>query len=177
MRQLLLAAACVVPFAAAGQTVPIPTKNGLPSGAPAVAGDPLFLAQVMGFFASKQDVDGNISGQHVIVNGTTYTVAQALALPAGGPPTDVVAGGTTQASAAPVNGATVYVVGGAANASLILVAGYLNTRIINTTSVAILVYPPVGGTINVSPANAAVALMPGSAAAFSSADGVAWRAG
>ena len=83
MKQLLLASVCFLPIAAAAQSVPTPTKNGLPSGAPAGPGDPLFIDQLMGFFGRYQDINGDVSGQHITPPGSTsrVTLAQDAMLP------------------------------------------------------------------------------------------------
>ncbi len=79
MKKLLLAIACLLPFTAAGQSIPVPTKNGQAGGVPAAAGDPLFLNQMIGFFGEKCDT--NASGCTVAptgIGGSPRTLADTL---------------------------------------------------------------------------------------------------
>ena len=75
-RLFLLAAACLLSVTAQAQSV-YPYTNRAGTG-PAGPGDPLKLSERKAADAAKQDINGDISGQHVTSGGASYPVPSWL---------------------------------------------------------------------------------------------------
>ncbi len=173
MKPLLLAlplALAAFPALAQTSVGPIPMgQKGAPNGVMPLDGTGKApIAQIPTGLTSTTVPTGDMLAAESVQARQNEAAASAAAF--------LASAGTTQAAATPVTAYTNYVTGGAAGSGVLLVTPLKNVRIINTSAVAILVYPPTGGTINGGSANAAVQLAAGGSVHVGSPDGVAWQA-
>jgi hypothetical protein len=114
---------------------------------------------------------------NIPIGSTATTVPTGLMLANGLGAASVTATGTTQGTAAPMTRPTMIITGGAANAGIIVVASIPAGRVVNLTSFTILLYPPVGGTMNGLGTNLPVSILSNGSATVGSPDLVTWSAG
>lgn len=89
----------------------------------------------------------------------------------------ITALGATQATATPITGDIVQVtVAAAATGVQLAQLGSAYVQVFNGAANAVLVYPPVGSTINAGAANAGFSIPAGKAASFVTGDGIFWIA-
>lgn len=107
----------------------------------------------------------------LVKGGVPDVLAKEIAAGAGS--AGITAAGTTQATATAVHGGVVTVTTCAAGAGVALdVVGAFSKLVFNNTANALLVYPPVGSTINALAANAGYSVAAGKTAHLVSPDGV-----